>query len=161
MMKKKISNKLKCSKGQTNVVQFVLFFLVGLSIFTAIGNFFRVQSEILRDDLSEYSVEMINGYMSSIIISSVDGCKGCDTVENTVELSDTVFGYFLEIDMIDINDDENEMLTVYTVPDSALYSSNIHNLKESISILVPLGAVSTIQPINLTYDRTQNKLEIK
>jgi len=156
MTKNKISNKLKCNKGQTNVVQFVLFFLVGLAIFTAIGNFFRVQSEILRDDLSEYSVEMINGYMSSIIMTSVDGCKGCDTVENTIKLSDTVFGYFLEIEI-----DDDEMLTVYTVPDSAEHTSSIHNLKESISISTPLGAVSTIQPINLTYDRTQNKLEIK
>jgi len=142
-------------KGQTNVIQFVLFFLVGLAIFTAIGNFFRIQSDILRNDLSEYSVEMINGYLSSIIITSVDGCKGCDTVENTIELSDTVFGYFLEIDV------DDDGLKVYTVPDSAEHTSSIHNLKESILISTPLGAVSSIQPINLTYDRTQNKLEIK
>ncbi len=141
-------------KGQSSILQFILFFIVGMAIFTAVGNFFRLQSEYLRKDVSIYSVEMINGYISSIILNSVNSCKSCTSIESKIKLSDTTFGYFLVISLDEING-----LNVSTSPKSFEYISSIHNLKESITDMD--GSTYSGEPINLTYDRNQNKLEIK
>ncbi len=141
------------SSGQSTVIQFILFILVGLAIFTSIGNLFRFQSDILRDEISNYSVEMVNSYLSSVVVASVDTCKKCDVVENKIKISDSFFSYYLEASLGD------DGLTVSTHPEKYEYSSSINNLNESIDVLE--GAAPSIQTINLTYDRTQNKLEIR
>jgi len=146
--------KANVSKGQSGILQFVLFFLVGLAIFTAVGNFFRLQSDYVRNDVAVYSVEMINGYISSLAMSSIDTCKSCTSVERDVKLSDTTFGYILVISL-----DETNGLNVSTSPSHFAYLSPIHNLKCSIGTLE--GTTYSTEPINLTYDRNQNKLEIK
>ncbi len=144
---------LKNPFGQSQVIQFVLFFLMGIAIFTTIGNYFRVQSELLRNDVSVYSVEMINSYLSSVAIASVDTCKECNIVENKIRISETTFGYFLEATL------SSNGLTISTVPSKFEYTSSVNNLNESISFVS--GSAPSVQPINLTYDRNQNKLEIR
>ncbi len=138
--------------GQSYIIQFVLFFLIGIGLFIGIGNFFRMQYELVRRDTAGVSIEMIGGYISSLIVASVDGCLRCGAVEHNIRISDTTAGYFLEFMLNDSG------LVVSTVPPEKGYISSINNLNYSFDSLD--GSAPSIQTINLTYDRNQNKLEI-
>ena len=139
--------------GQSYILQFVLFFLIGIGLFVGIGNFFRVQYEIVRRDTADISIEMINGYLSSLVVTSVDSCLQCGSVENNIRIRDTTAGYFLEVLL-------NESgLVVSTVPPEKGDTSTMNNLVYSFDSLG--GSAPSIQPINLTYNRNQNNLEVR
>jgi len=141
------------NKGQSYIIQFVLFFLIGIGLFVGIGTFFRTQYDIVREETADISVEMINGYFSSLIVASFRSCVQCGSVENNIRIPDRTAGYFLEFEL-------NESgLTVETAPPGKGYTSSINNLNYSFDTIE--GSAPSIQTINLTYDRTQNKLEIK
>ena len=127
----------------------ILFFVIGIGLFISIGNFFRIQYELIREDTADVSIEMINGYLSSLVVASVDSCIQCGTVEHRVKISDTTAGYFLEVSL-------NESgLAVSTVPPERGHVSSINNLNYSVDFVD--GSAPSIQPIHLTYDRNLNK----
>jgi len=140
-------------RGQSQIMQFILFFLVGMTLFTGVGNFFRIQSEALQAEISNSSFELIGNYFASAAVASVDQCKRCGSMENTMRISDSVFGYYLQISLGDAG------LTVATAPPTASFATSVNNLNASVDFLP--GSAPSIQPINLTYDRNQNRLEIR
>jgi len=140
------------SLGQSQIIQFVLFFLVGMTLFIGVGNFFRIQADALQAELSNSSFELIGNYFASAAVASVDACKQCGSVENKFRISDSVFGYYLQISL------GSDGLTVATAPPTKSFKTSVNDLNASV-YFVP-GFASSIQPINLTYDRNQNTLAI-
>ena len=141
------------TKGQSMVAQFVIFFLIGIALFVAIGNFYKIQSEYLRENVLDLSVKMINSYIASTIVNSVEGCIECGSIQKNIELEKTYGGYFIEVGLNDSG------LTVKTAPTAEERLSTINNLNEDLNIVEGLEA--SIKTINLTYTRNQNKLEIR
>jgi len=141
------------SSGQSQIMQFIIFFLVGMTLFVGIGNFFRIQSESLQSELSGSAFELMGNYFASAAVVSVDACKQCGSVENDLRISDTVFGYYLQLSS------SGAGLSVATAPPTRSYNTSVNNLNATVTF-VP-GSAASIQPINLTYDRNQNRLEIK
>ena len=138
--------------GQSYIIQFILFFLIGIGLFIGIGNFFRIQYELIRRDTVDVSIEMINGYISSLVVASVDGCLRCGSVEHNIRVSDTTAGYFLEFLL------DERGLVVSTIPPEKSHVSSINNLNYTFDDLD--GSAPSIRTINLTYDRNQNRLYI-
>jgi hypothetical protein len=147
---KKLKSRL--SKGQAFVLQFLMFFLIGLMLFISLGNFYKYESQNIRNQLRELSVEMINSYMSSLVVSSVGGCSDCGVVEHKLKLRRTYAGNFIEMDL------DYDGLLVKTAPTGAEFLSSMNNLNSSLDITQ--SSASSIKTINLTYDKNQNKLEI-
>jgi hypothetical protein len=139
--------------GQSTVMEFLIFFLIGLTLFIGIGNFFKIQSEILRKDVSVYSVQLASNYVSAFVISSVDSCKQCDVMQSDLKLADSVFGYYLQTSL------SSKGLNITTMPSDLNLTSSMGNLNYSISSMS--GSVPSVQTINLTYNRNENKLEIR
>jgi hypothetical protein len=137
--------------GQSQIIQFVLFFLVGMTLFIGVGNFFRMQADALQTELSGSALELIGNYFASAAVASVDACKQCGTVENNLRISDTTFGYYLQISLGQTG------LNVSTAPAMRSFKTSVNNLNASSWA----GSAPSIQPINLTYDRNQSKLEIR
>lgn len=137
-------------KAQFLITQFIIFFVIGLTIFLAIGNVFKLHSEITRDDIINSSLKLTNSFISSAIITATASCKQCDFVSINLETKEHIAGFFTIIKLKD-------GLNVSTITKS--FSSNIHHMNESIDI-TPSNASST-KPITLTFDRTKNKLMIK
>lgn len=137
-------------KAQYLIVQFVLFFIIGLTIFLAIGNIFKLHSEVVRDDIISSSLKLTNSFISSAVITATASCKQCDFVSINLRTMEKIADYFTEIKL-------KNGLNVSTIERS--FFSSIHNINESI-IIVPSQA-SSIKPITLTFDRTKNKLMIK
>jgi hypothetical protein len=145
--------RLPGSSGQSLIFEFLLFFLIGLGLFIGIGNYFKIQSDMLRGDVAPYSVELANNYLSAVIVSSIDTCKQCDSMETQLKLSDTVFGYYLNVSLA------KGALSIRTSPPGFQSNSTVNNLNYSLSFSE--GWVPSTQAINLTYNRNQNKIEIR
>jgi hypothetical protein len=137
-------------KSQVQITQFILFFVIGLTIFLAIGNVFKLHSESVRSDIIDSSLKLENSFLSSVAINAISSCKDCDFVSYNIKTEESIAGYFTVISL------ENG-LNVSTNEKS--FFTSIHNMNESSGI-VPSGASST-KPITLTFDRTKNKLMIK
>lgn len=135
-------------KGQSLVIQFVLFFLIGFALFLGIGNFFRLQSDIFKADVASSGLELTNRYLSSIIITA-NSCRGCDFINISTKIQETYAGYYLEMEL------SKQGLNVSTVNNN--FISSIHNINSSLS---PSGKSSSARPITLTLMKSQNKLEV-
>lgn len=138
-------------KAQALIVQFIIFFLIGLSLFISIGNFFKYQLEIFRSDTSFLMKKLISSYVSSVVISSL-ACKQCDFVNSSFKLQNTSLGYFIELSL------SSQGLNVSSVPENKHYISSIHNFNSSLSLS---GKSSSVKIITLTFDKNQNKLEVR
>jgi hypothetical protein len=148
----KLKRGLTDSKGQSFVIQFIMFFMIGMGMFIMLGNFFKFESENIKNQLIDYSTEMIGSYVSSMVVSAVEGCQNCGVVEYDFRLAKTYTGHFIEIDLSDRG------VSVISAPEASVYDSSLNNLNESIDITD--SSVSSMKTINLTYNKNQNKLEI-
>lgn len=136
-------------KSQSLIVQFVLFFLIGFSLFLAIGSLFRFRSDIIRNDVTNLELKLVNTYISSAVVNSVDSCKQCDEV--TMKLSiKNIAGYTSIISL-------NKGLNVSTV--NKYHFSTINNLNETLNIQD--SKVYGDNPITLMYERIKNNLVVK
>jgi hypothetical protein len=142
------------SKGQSLIIQFVIFFLIGFSIFVSTGNVFRYQSDIFRDNNIDSGIKLANSYLSSLVISAVDTCKECDFMSITTKTQNTTAGYILDFEL-----NKNYGLNVSIFQIKRYYTSTIHNIISSLSECS--GSSASTEPISLTFNRNQNKLEVK
>lgn len=141
---------LRDSKGQSFVVQFIMFFMIGMGLFILLGNFYRYESENIKRQLIDYSTEMIGSYMSSMVVSAVEGCPNCGVVEYDIRLAKTYAGHFIEMDMSHIG------LSVRSAPKASEYTSSLNNLFQGLNIIE--GSASSVHNVNLTYDKDYNIL---
>ena len=137
-------------KSQSMIVQFILVFVIGMIIFLSVGNLFKIQSEITRDDIVSSSLKLTNSFISSLIITETATCKQCDYISIDLKMGEDIGGYFTEIEL-------DNGVNVSTIEKS--FSSSIHNINESLDITP--GKASSTKTITLTFDRTKNKLMIK
>ena len=140
-------------KGQSLVLQFVLFFIIGLTIFLSISNFFKIQADTLSSDALSYGLELTNSYLSSNLLNLVTTCRLCTLSNTTSILANTTAGYYMTATL---NSGGLNTSTPYV--SKKIYTSSIHNLNESVGI-VESGS-SSGKPISLTYSRTKNQLEM-
>src|SRR4030042_85979 len=136
-------------KSQVLITQFILFFVIGLTIFLAVGNVFKLHSEAARDDIINSSLKLTNSYISSAAISAISSCKDCDFVSITLKAEDNTAGYFTVITL-------EKGLNVSTI--EKYFFTSVHNMNESVDMTSP--SLSSTKPITLTFDRTKNKLMI-
>jgi hypothetical protein len=139
------------SKGQYLIVQFLLFFLIGLGIFLAFGNIFRLRADSLKENIAYSARKLISSYISSVVINSYDTCKGCDFVTTSVRIENETADYFHEIELID-----GSGLKILSQPGGKNYTSSIHNLD---STLILSGKSTSIKPIILTLENKNKLLE--
>jgi hypothetical protein len=137
-------------KSQVLITQFIIFFVIGLTIFLAVGNIFRLHSNSGRSDIINSSIKLENSFISSAVITVVSSCKDCDIVSINLKTEESTAGYFTVISL------ENG-LNISTIERS--FSTSIHNMNESINIVA--SSASSTKPITLTFDRTKNNLMIK
>jgi len=141
-------------KGQSLVLQFVLFFIIGLMIFLSISNFFKLQADTLSSSALSYGLELTNSYLSSNAMNLATTCRFCTSSNTTTMLANTTAGYYVTASL-------NPIGLNVSAPyvSKKMYVSSIHNLNESVAIVE--SSSSSAKPISLTYSRTKNQLEIK
>jgi hypothetical protein len=142
------------NKGQSLVVQFVIFFLIGFTLFISTGSIFKYQSDMFRERNIESSLNLSNSYLSSVIISAIDSCKECDFVSITTKMQNMTAGYILEFELTKASG-----LNV-SIPQIKKYSnSTVHNLIFSLNS--SSGKSGSTEPLTLTFNKNQNNLGVK
>jgi len=138
-------------KAQSLVIQFVLFFIIGLTIFISVGQFFRFESDIFQNQAAIEGVKLTNSYFSSIALAAFDSCKQCDSVNITVKTSNTTAGSYFQVSLGTYG------LNV-SIPYAAINSTTTyHNINES---LTGSGLVISSRPITVMLNRTKNQITI-
>ncbi|MDI6806370.1 MAG: hypothetical protein QMD14_00970 [Candidatus Aenigmarchaeota archaeon] len=138
-------------KSQALIIQFILFFLIGIAIFVAVGNLFRLQLDIFTSDVLTESLGLTNSYVGSIVIYSTIGCKQCDWINFTVTLPEKITHHYYKINFA------NKGINVSALDRPEYFFSSPHNLNYTINLS---GEVFSAQPIFLTFDGTNYKLEV-
>jgi len=136
-------------KGQSVVVQFILFFLIGLSILISVGQFFKYQSDLFKERASDESIKLTSSYVSSLIITLHDSCKECDFINFTFRISNTTATYYQEVGLVK----NPQNLVVRKIPSETIVNSSIHNLNETLEFVV--SNASSVYPITLTFNKTK------
>lgn len=138
-------------KAASLIVQFVLFFTIGLGFFLLAGNLFRFQSGLIKQDIIDSSSDLSISQLSALSLKAVDSCKSCDSVSITIEQK-SIAGYNPVYQL-------SGGIVLKIEPENKIAQSSIHNLYHSITF--DTSEVSSSKDITLTYDRTKNKLVIE
>jgi hypothetical protein len=136
-------------KGQSLIIQFFIFFLIGFSLFISVGSFFKYQSDLFRDEIISSSLSLANSYLSSNMVMAATNCKQCDNAIISTSIANLTTGYPIEIKL------RSSGLNV-SIP-YKYYLSSIHNFNSSLALS---GDSSSVQTITLTFNKNQNKLEV-
>ena len=136
-------------KGQSQIIQYVLFFLIGLSMFGIVGNFYKLHADSLRERITSYSREMLSSYISAYAVQSFTNCKSCDSINITIVVPNTTAGYYHEFYLLPTG------LIVKSIPSEKTYTSTLHNLNQTLSFY---GFSPSTKPIVLSLIKDQNKL---
>lgn len=138
-------------KGQTLIVQFILFFLIGFSLFSSIGLFFKYQTELFKNDITNSNMKLINSYMSAVVLTEAVDCKYCTFANITIKIQTTTAGNLFEIGM-------TSQGVNTTVPFSQKTTvSSIYNLNSSYNLT---GFSSSSKPISITFNKLKNNITV-
>ena len=137
-------------KGQSLVVQFLLFFLIGLALFITISGFFRAQSDIFREDIVELNRKLAGSYISYLSVA-MSSCKECGSISSTFKLKNTTANYIFEFIL------SASGLKVSSLPGGGDNLINMHNLQDTFTLM---GTASSFRDMILKFDRSQNSFEI-
>jgi len=140
------------AKGVSTVIQFILFFFIGLGLFITIGIVFKNYSDIFREDVASGSRMLLNSYMSSLAIVSFDTCKQCDYVQINIKIANKSADYYSQINFSKLG------LNVTSQPGGKSFLTSIHNLNSTLNLT---GISFSIKTVILTLTKPQNKLEVK
>jgi len=84
-------------KGQSFVLEFVIFFAISFSIFSTISFFFYNQGEYFKQTIAEKSTKSINNIIASNVIHGIT-CKSCDTISIVEQVPSKIGGVFYIIE---------------------------------------------------------------
>ena len=139
-------------KGQSIVIQFIVFFLIGLSLLISLSQFFNYQSDLFKERGSDSAAKLVNSYISSMAVQMYDSCKQCDFINSTTRISNTTVGHYFKISF------KNNHLIIQKFPGGKSYTSSLHNLNETLTLVDSYS--SSVQPITLTLNKTKNYLQV-
>jgi len=85
-------------KGQSVIIEFVLFFFISFSLFTTISYLFFSQNSYFEKTIGETNTEIINYLISTRILNAVN-CKACDTVSIKQDVPSRIGGSLYKIEL--------------------------------------------------------------
>lgn len=134
-------------KAQALIVQFLLFFLIGFSIFLLIGNVFSFHSLKFGSEIREKNLKMIGSLLSSVVINLYTH----ESNYSTIKLFFSNFSQLKDFQVI-LTQEGMEIIS----PENLRVESSIHNLNESLG----LEGDSNLESIIFTYKKKDNKIVI-
>lgn len=137
-------------KGQSQIIQFMLFFFVGLSVFLAISGVYKSELDIFGNTVSSKDAQLMNSFVSENFIYE-RSCLSCDTINVTINPQNPE-GIFLQTVL------NSTSLQVVSYPNLQSTYSAMHNTLYSVATAI--GQASTGQPIILSFIKTQNMLRV-
>jgi hypothetical protein len=150
-------------KSQSQIIQFVLFFLISISIFSLISSYLFSFSQSSQDRLLSSFREMLSSHISGYIVYSFVGCKYCNYSILKFGIPYQVFDNYHEIQT------SNNQIYLKSVPNQKQVLVSTHNINSTLSSIVGFystGSTPSLYGLNKTsivvisFNRTENKLKI-
>jgi len=116
-------------KGQSFILEFILFFLISFSLFSLISYNFFSQNIFFKERVGNKTTGLINNLVSTHIVKSL-GCKGCDNILITEDIPSKLGESFY---MIQLNDKGLNTTLISTRPLST--KTPVFNLNETFNFL--------------------------
>jgi len=110
-------------KGQSLIIEFILFFMVSFSLFAVISAFFFNQNQFFKGRVGDKLADTVNNLVSSHIVKGVT-CKSCTSVEVQEDLPSKIGGYYYRVFL-----DQEEGLN------TTLVSRNLYSRKNQLFLL--------------------------
>ncbi len=140
-------------KAVSLIMQFTIFFVIGLGFFLLAGNLFKFQSSVIKKRIIDSGADLSVVHFSASAIRAIDSCKTCDNV--TLKFSQKPIAGVNPVFQLA----SGTGVTLMMETEGKTLESTMHNMNYSVSLS---GIqVSSSNPIDLTYDRTKNNLVIK
>ena len=83
-------------KGQSFIIEFILFFMISFSLFTVISYYFYSQNEFYKEKVGEYTSALVNDLMITDIIKGTT-CKACDEVSISEDIPSQIGGFYYTV----------------------------------------------------------------
>jgi len=149
-------------KSQTQVIQFILFLIISISIFSLISTYLFSFSQSSQDRLLSYFRELVASYSSSLIINTYTNCKYCNYSKVLYGLPFQVFENFHEINA------SNNVIYVRSVPLQKGFATSMHNLNQTTQFIgfFSTGFTPSFYGLNKTsiatisFNKSENKFKI-
>ena len=95
-------------KGQSFVVEFILFFGISFSLFATISYYFYSQNSYLTNQIGESETDLVNKIISTDIVTA-NSCKKCKTILIRDQIPQKIGGFYY-----DVNVNDNIDTTLYS-----------------------------------------------
>lgn len=140
-------------KSQAFILQFVLFFLIGIIVFTTFTNFFTSFGTLSSIDIKTQYVKYVNKYLECVTFFSFLKCRECKNF--TFRVVEGIKPKLSKRPEFSFLIDKGKM-KVFAGPE-VNFESNLYNLNYTIDIS---GIGTSTLPIIINYEENI-KLEIK
>jgi hypothetical protein len=137
-------------KSQIQLTQFIIFFLISISIFTLISTYLFSFYQSSEDRILSYFRNLISSYTSGFIINTYTNCKYCNYSAITYGIPLKVLNNFHEIGSKD------NLIYIKSVPIQKQNLITVHNLNFTTRFS---GVYSTAETISF-YDLNQTSMVI-
>lgn len=137
-------------KGQFTILQYVLFFTIGIGLFFTLSNVFLSQYTSLGQDFASSNSMITNSLVSADTIYLSDQCKQCGQVYQnlTIQNATKILQLIISSNGITIS---NPLLAIS-------YFSTIHNMNYTLNFSTNI--VSLSKTINISINKDKNNLDI-
>jgi hypothetical protein len=115
-------------KGQSFIVEFILFFAISFSLFTTISYYFYNQNIFFKERIGKTTTDLVNDIVTTDIITGTN-CKSCNEVLITQDLPSQIGGSFYRVQI------SNKGLNTTLYAEEAFFKQTlIFNLNETYTI---------------------------
>ncbi len=138
------------SKGQSTIVEYVIFFAIGISLFVGLSNIFFSQYSWFNKDFTSSNTALLNSFVSSDLIYFLNQCPQCQKIEHSIDFLNNTKNF--RISMTDNG------IVVSNPVTKVNYSSSAHNLNYTFSMS---GGSVLGRRITLSSDKLTSNLSVR
>lgn len=142
------------TKGQSVILEFILFFAIVFSLFSTISFFFYNQNNYFQQEIAESTSQLINDLVSSNILKGIE-CKSCSSLIIDEKIPSKIGGQYYKVKL-----DTNYGINT-TLLSSKVYSkqSSVLNLNETFSLSGESSSEN--KRIEIQINNINNQVEVE
>lgn len=149
-------------KSQTQVIQFILFFVISISIFSLISSYLFSFSQSSKDRLLASFRELVASYTSGFLVNVYTSCKYCNYTSLRYGIPYQSFDNFHEVNAT------NNIIYVRSMPLQKQVFTSAHNLNITVKFTgfystgatFPFYGLNKTSPVLISFNKSENKFKI-
>ena len=142
-------------KGQSFIIEFILFFMISFSLFSIISYYFYNQNEFYKEKVGEYTSALVNDLIVMDIIKGTT-CKACNEVSISEDIPSQIGGFFYTIQL----KDQGLNTTIYIV-EPFFEETPIFNLNSTYTVIESETMSENKRAEIKIINAPEKKLEVK